>query len=127
MPVQGIAEQQSVDPGDGVVSRSTILILSGFLFGLAFGRTLPAAMELHVVCGGGVGLLAYIVLEGISRRRQQQAQRENEARLTRRLESRMKRHIPRVDPLESRLRCYGAERRDPALSKSLTKPLVRRR
>lgn len=51
-----------------MISRSTILILSGWLVAMGTGRMLPVCNELQLFLAGAAGVAAYIGLEVAARR-----------------------------------------------------------
>lgn len=64
-----------------LLSSTTILILSGFLIGIAVGNQVDKELAPYLFRSGLVGMLTFIVLEQISRRRTEAGQREVEKRL----------------------------------------------
>ena len=79
----------------GLISRSTILILSGVLIGLGFGGGYSPSFHYSGLMAGWVGLIAYIALDWLARRRKQAATQRKLERKTSALESRIFRVIPR--------------------------------
>ena len=76
-----------------LLSRSTILILSGFLIGMGFGQGFALPARTYALCAGGVGLAAYLAFEQLSRRQQTKAVKRARQRASRVIERRMQRHI----------------------------------
>lgn len=46
-----------------LITRATVLILSGWLLGVSAGRLLPPGFEVYTCCAGLTGLHAYLALE----------------------------------------------------------------
>jgi hypothetical protein len=78
------------DPVRPLVSTATILILSGFLIGVALGNLMDPELSPFLLMCGVAGLLCYVVFEISNRRRladlAQQGQREMEERLNKHLQ-----------------------------------------
>jgi C4-dicarboxylate-specific signal transduction histidine kinase len=92
-------DQNSEKSTRELVSRSTILILSGFLVGLGTSHGLDPAAQARVFCAAGTGFLAYVGLDLVARRRRQTADREAHSKATRQLERRIGRHVGRLQAL----------------------------
>lgn len=79
------------DTARPLVSTATILILSGFLIGVALGNLLDPELSPFLLMCGIAGLLCYITFEISNRRRlaelAHQGQREMEERLHKHLQS----------------------------------------
>jgi hypothetical protein len=98
------------------ISRSTILILSGFLAGLGTSRGLDPGVQMRVFCSAGVGFLAYVALDILARRRRNSADREAQNRASRKLERRIGRHVGRATVAAQDLPMLESPQRDPVLS-----------
>jgi len=87
-----------------LVGQSSILILSGFLIGIAAGRVAPPGMELPVLAAGALGLAAYLVagLSAAKRRRRAAISARDQAVSD--LETRVERHVTREFGPDSALR-----------------------
>lgn len=80
----------------GLLSRSTILILSGLLIGIGLGNGYSPSFHYSGLMAGWVGLISFIALDFLAyRRREKTAERKREKQ-TRKLEGRMGRVIPRI-------------------------------
>lgn len=79
-----------------LVSRSTILILSGVLIGLGFGNGFTPSFQYLGPGAGWVGLISYVGLEMLARHRRERAAQRKMERTATTLASRIYRHIPRV-------------------------------
>ncbi len=78
-----------------VLSHTTILILSAFLFGLVAGQHVSPVVEMYVYLAGIIGLIAYFGLGLVSSRRERLRDELNEERSRNRVQTRINRHIPR--------------------------------
>ncbi len=88
--------------GRPIISRSSILILSGALIGMATGWWTRPTIEFPVFIAGVVGLAIYIGIGFAMQRRKEQAERAR-IRTARVLETRMHRHISHAhDPFRQR-------------------------
>jgi len=96
-PSNGSGKKSRAKPG--LISRSTIFILSGVLIGLGFGGGYSPSFHYSGLMAGWVGLIAYIALDWVARRRKKAATQRKLERKTSALESRIFRVIPR--PLKS--------------------------
>ena len=94
MPVE-TSKKASGNTARPVVSRSTILILSGFLTGLATSKGLTPSTQLWVLTAAGLGLISFFVLDCLSRARQEAAALKAQKRAVLQLERRMDRHLTR--------------------------------
>ena len=72
-----------------VVSTSTILILSGFLIGLAVGKSVSESLSPYVLDCGLAGFLAFIALEFTSSRREEEEAHVEQVQV----QSRLERHV----------------------------------
>ena len=92
-----------------VLSESSILILSGFLVGNAWGNPIYSGLQIHAMLAGVAGIVAYFALNEVRRRsRLKAAERATEA-THQLLAGRIHRHIPRVMP-ERRRQLFCAPR-----------------
>ena len=82
----------------GLISQSTILILSGVLIGMAAGKAVRPDVENYVLFCGVAGLVAFIGLSSVARNRQQRATQLAVEKATTQLERRMDRHIASTGP-----------------------------
>lgn len=101
------------------LSRSSILILSGFLAGLASARTVSANTQLLMSSAAAAGLCAYLSFEHLARLRQRRNDRIAVERMMDRLERRLDRHIPRGSTVR---RPSGARRQHKLDRQFLTVP-----
>jgi hypothetical protein len=69
-----------------LLSTTTILILSGFLIGLAVGNQLGAEVSPYLMGGGLAGLLTFIALDLANRQRSEAAVEESQREMERRLD-----------------------------------------
>lgn len=84
-----------------MISRASILILSGFLVGMVTSRSVVPGTELSVLAAALTGVLSYVVLDHVSCRREQRVVREACRRTTKTLENRIDRHISRDFQLQA--------------------------
>jgi hypothetical protein len=84
-----------------LLSRSTILVLSGVLLGMALRESVVTNVHLHGFYIGLTGLVAYLGLEVTSRRKHERELREAHDRMMSVLNTRIDKHVARtnVDPL----------------------------
>lgn len=78
-----------------LVSRSTILLLSGVLMGMALREGVVPWAHFHGFYIGLTGLIAYLGLEIVSRRRHDREAREAHDRMVNILNSRIDKHVAR--------------------------------
>ena len=81
-----------------LVSRTTILILSAFLIGLFAGRTTDPDLRMLLYLTGAAGLVSYVGLGHLARRRRERSQQRALKKAAERLETRVSRHVPRHIP-----------------------------
>jgi hypothetical protein len=86
-------QKPAAEPRRSLVSRSSILILSGFLVGLGLSRGLPEGEQSSALIAAGFGLLSFFLLDGLSRRRALQASQRQIQLAIRRLEKRIGKHV----------------------------------
>ena len=84
-----------------LLSHSTVLILSGFLIGMVCRRIADPRIEVLVFAVGVLGVVAYIGLDQVARRRQERAHRTAAERANQDLERRIDRHIARESTVQS--------------------------
>lgn len=87
------AEQAKSAQGRTLISADSILILSVFLFGTMFQRVVDPRMERNIMFAGTVGIIAYLGLAYMARRRSAYLHRRSIERATSELEMRIDRHI----------------------------------
>jgi hypothetical protein len=92
-------EQSSVPKREAILlSRSTILVLSGVLLGLALREGVLPSMHSLGFYVGLTGLIAYLGLEVASRRKHERVAREAHDRMVSILNSRIDKHMARPHP-----------------------------
>lgn len=96
MSANGNRRKGKVRKGQGLLSRSTILILSGLLIGIGMGNGYSPSFHYSGLMAGWVGLISFIALDFLAYRRRQKAAERKREKVTRELEGRMCRVIPRV-------------------------------
>lgn len=107
-PVPTRSEPIRVLTERALVSRTSILILSGVLIGMAAGRLTHTTAELPAFVAGVMGLLSYLVIESLVKRRQDKAQKVRELSLQA-LETRLNRHLSHAhDPYRQRPHMHRA-------------------
>ena len=72
-----------------ILTRSTVLILSGWFIGMATGRALPPGTESYALLVGFVGMLAFLGLEYSAQQRRKAAASESFAEIVEKLEQRL--------------------------------------
>ena len=72
-----------------LVTRSTVLILSGWFIGMATGRALPPGTEVSALLVGFTGMVAFLGLEYAAQQRKKRAASEALAETFERLEQRI--------------------------------------
>lgn len=72
-----------------ILTRSTVLILSGWFIGMATGRALPAGTESYALLVGFTGMLAFLALEYSAQQRRKTAASESFAEIVEKLEQRL--------------------------------------
>ena len=86
-----------------LLSRSTILILSGFLIGIVSQQFVDADLKIYVLSAGVFGLVAFIGLEAVASRLNaratQKASKKAEAALVERVNRHVSRHASEARPL----------------------------
>lgn len=80
-----------------ILSQSTILILSGYLVGIAASQTTSIAMQFSIHAAGMTGFVAYIALRYLTHQ-QQILRHEKRQKAEFDLELRFDRHVPRFRP-----------------------------
>ncbi len=83
-------------PSQPLLSRSSILILSGFLAGLGLCQGMSSAHQWTAVLTASCGLISFFVLDGVSRRRAAHVNEKATQLALRRLECRIGRHVVRT-------------------------------
>ena len=78
-----------------LISPSSILILSGFLIGVASGHSLPTSSGQTVFFAGLIGVISYLGLSVAANRQHRRAQERANRVARSRLEQRLDRHNPR--------------------------------
>ncbi|MEX0703169.1 MAG: hypothetical protein WD069_13830 [Planctomycetales bacterium] len=78
-----------------LLSYTSILILSGFLAGLASARLVPPFMEPFLFGGAAAGLASWIGLGCLAERRRRETARQAVHTALHRMDRRLDRHIPR--------------------------------
>jgi hypothetical protein len=81
------AAQYRSDPR--LLTRSTVLILSGWFIGMATGRALPSGTETGALMVGFTGMLAFLGLEYAAQQRRKMAASESFAEVVEKLEQRL--------------------------------------
>jgi hypothetical protein len=76
-----------------ILTHSTILILGGFLIGMGAVDMAAAGIRNYVYLAGSFGVVAYIGLAHVARRRAQQALDREDERAAARMECRVSRHV----------------------------------
>jgi len=93
-----------------LVSRSTILILSSFLVGVAVHHVLPPELEHYVLATGLVGLLSYLALDVAAARRRERRDELDRLKAANKFEGRLNRHLPaKTQPRSSPAASSSAE------------------
>jgi hypothetical protein len=72
-----------------LLTRSTVLILSGWFIGMATGRALPPGTEAYALLVGFTGMVAFLGLEYAAYQRKKLAASENFAETVEKLERRL--------------------------------------
>lgn len=91
-PAQKRAKSKSPGP---LLSHSTILILSAFLIGVAAGKAPNPQVEIYLYLTGIFGVVAYLGLGHIARRRKERTEQRRQKKAAQQLEIRVSRHVPR--------------------------------
>jgi hypothetical protein len=92
-----------------ILTHSTILILGGFLIGMGAVDMAAAGIRNYVYLAGSFGVVAYIGLAHVARRRGQQAIVREEERAAARMECRVSRHVSPSVRRERRTRIHSVE------------------
>ena len=79
-----------------LLSRSTILILSGILIGMGIGNGWTASIHKLGFSAGMVGLVSYLGLDTVSRRRREKEEERALHQASCKLDTRIFRHIART-------------------------------
>ena len=98
------SRRRAASDSNSILSHSSILILSGFLIGLAACRGVHPELQANVCLAGVAGLISYFGLGLLARQRQQRADRVARQQAAWRMERRIHRHVPRLAPMHAR-RC----------------------
>ena len=85
-------------PDGNVISRSAILILSGFLIGTAIASGHPTGVTFCGFCAGVIGMLSFYVLDLAAERRRNRVVRRKLAAADSTLTNRLQRHVATASP-----------------------------
>lgn len=83
-------------------TRNTIILLSGFLIGLACADVIAAGIVTYVYAAGVFGIAGYLSWEQLARMRRQKAVQQHIDRSSQTLERRIDRHISQQPHLRNR-------------------------
>lgn len=92
-----------------LLTHSTILILGGFLIGMGAVDMAAAGIRNYVYLAGSFGIVAYIGLAHVARRRAQQALDREDERAAARMECRVSRHVTTVARRDRQTRIHSRE------------------
>lgn len=92
-----------------LLTHSTILILGGFLIGMGAVDMAAAGIRNYVYLAGCFGVVAYIGLAHVARRRAQQALDREDERAAARMECRVSRHVTPTARRDRHTRIHARE------------------
>jgi hypothetical protein len=81
------------EPAAQIVTRDSILILSGYLIGIVAQQSWMSTMQVLTAGAAAIGLMAYVILDHVTERRRARSLRIEMERVVRRLERRIDRHV----------------------------------
>ncbi len=87
-----------------LLSNSSLLILSGFLFGIVLMEVVPESFRLSATLGGVVGVFAYFAFQSATHAREQKAAAHRVELVAMQLEGKVARHVLPLGPTGKRRR-----------------------